>query len=334
MKKILYVLGGIIALYFILCLVGPSHMKVERSVDINASVDAVKAHLGDYHFFHEKWSPWTEKDPGMKTTYTGETGQEGHSVAWESAVKEVGKGSMTYKGISGDTVKHMLHFDGHESDAHIYHIVTANGTGSKVTWMMADETPFIFRAMMLFMNMDKMIGPDFEKGLGKLKTEMENMPVAPTAHYDVEEMTWDAKTYYGVKNSKLSMDKASEFFGKSYGQIGEAMKKVKAEMMSAPSAIYFSFDEKTLIADLAAVMQVANGTKLEGVEKFETPAGKVLKIAYYGAYDKSANAHYAMDAYMKEKGLTQSMVLEEYVTDPMIEKDTAKWLTNIFYVLK
>ena len=54
-------------------------------------------------------------------------------------------------------------------------------------------------------------------------------------------------------------------------------------------------------------------------------------IEYFGAYDKSANAHYAMDAYMKEKGITQSLVLEEYANDPMTEKDTAKWQTDIYY---
>ncbi len=333
MKKILYVLGGLAAVYFILCLAGPSSMKVERSIEINAPADMIKSKITDLKFFHESWSPWTEKDPGMKVTYTGENGKEGSTMAWESTVKEVGNGSMTYVHTHGDTVMQTLHFDGHQSDAHIYHVVVASGTGSKVTWIMADETPFVFRAMMLFMNMDKMIGPDFEKGLAKLKVAIEAMPAETATHYDIEELNWDAKTYYGIKTN-TTFDKLAGFFGSSYGKIGEAMKKAKAEMMSAPSAIYFSFDEKTMLTDVAAVMQVANTTKLEGVEKFETPAGKVLKIAYLGAYDKSANAHYAMDAYMKEKGMTQSYVLEEYVTDPMNEKDTAKWLTNIFYLVK
>lgn len=334
MKKILYVLLGLVALYFILCVFGPSRIKVERSIDINASADLIKTKLSDYKFFHESWSPWTEKDPGMKKTYTGEAGKEGHMIAWESDKEEVGKGSMTYVYTHGDTVMHSLHFDGHSSDAHIFHIVTVNGAGSKVTWVMDDETPFMFRAMMLFMNMDKMLGPDFEKGLSKLKSAIESMPAETAAHYDVEEMNWDAKTFYGVKDNKLPMDKISEFFGYAYGQIGAALGKAKAQPIGQPKAIYFAFDEKTMVADVAAVMEVANGTKLEGVEKFETPAGKVLKIAYYGAYDKSGNAHYAMDAYMKEKGMTQSYVLEEYVTDPMTEKDTAKWLTNIFYMVK
>lgn len=51
-------------------------------------------------------------------------------------------------------------------------------------------------------------------------------------------------------------------------------------------------------------------------------------------FEKGLRAHYAMDAYMKEKGLMQSVVVEEYITDPMTEKDPAKWLTKIYYVVK
>jgi len=334
MKKILYVLIGLAALYLILCLVGPSHVKVERSIDINASADMVRSKMTDLKFFHESWSPWTEKDPGMKVSYTGEAGQEGSSMSWESDNKEVGKGSMTYKYTHGDTIMYNLHFDGH-GDAQVYHIVTSTGAAtSKVSWTMENDVPFPFRFMMLFMNMDKMVGADFEKGLGKLKTVMESMPAAPTANYEVKEMNWDAKTFYGKKET-LSFDKMSAFFGANYPKLAKDLAAAKIATIGAPKAIYFSFDEKKMIAECAAVMEVANGTKkVANWEKFETPAGKVLKIEYFGAYEKSGDAHHAMDAYMKEKGLTQSLVLEEYVTDPMNEKDTAKWQTDIFYLVK
>src|SRR5690606_23785531 len=146
------------------------------------------------------------------------------------------------------------------------------------------------------------------------KDTLESAP--KQANYNVEETNWEAKTYYGVK-ANLSFDKISAFFGVSYGKIGAAMQKAKAEMISAPSAIYFTIDEKTMVTDVAAVMEVAKGKVLKGVEKFELPASKVLKIAYFGAYDKSGEAHYAMDDYMKAHELTQTYVLEEYVTDPM-----------------
>ncbi len=328
MKKILYVILGVAVLYLILCLLGPSEGKVERSIDINASADAVRAKIPDHKFFHDKWSPWTEKDPKMKVTFTGETGAEGSSMAWISDKDEVGKGSMTYNYTRGDTVMQTLHFDDY-GDSKVYHIVTAKGKGSRVTWGMHSKTPFFARAVMLFMNMDKMMGPDFEKGLKKLKFAIENT----AAEFEIHEMTWEAKSYYGKKD-KMAFDKMEAFFGETYGKIGMALGEQKVQPIGAPKAIYFSFDEEKMVTDVAAVMEVAQGVKLDGFTKFETPAGKVLHIAYYGPYDKSGEAHYAMDDYMKAHNLTTVSVLEEYVTDPMTEKDPAKWLTNIYYIVK
>lgn len=329
-KKILYGIGALLALYIVLCLFGKADTKVERSIDITASNETVKTTLYDFKIFHEKWSPYTKFDPQMKTTYEGNPGEAGYKISWESDNKDVGKGSLTYNYTNEDTIMNTLHFEDF-GDSKNYFIVKSNEESSNVTWGMLSHTPFLFRGMALFMDMDKMIGGDFEEGLNTLKTLIESMP-KPTS-YTIEELNWEAKTYYGVK-SKLSFDKISEFFGQSYGKIGAAMQKAKAEMISAPSAIYFTFDEQTMVTDVAAVMEVAKGKELKGVEKFDLPASKVLKIAYYGAYDKSGEAHYAMDNYMKEHNLSQSFVLEEYVTDPMTEKDTTKWLTNIFYLVK
>jgi effector-binding domain-containing protein len=330
MKKILYILIGLVVLYVILCLCGPSSVKVERSIQINVSADVVRSKIVDLKFFHESWSPWTEKDPDMTVTYSGETGKEGSSMSWVSDKKEVGKGTMTYKGMHGDTIVESLYFDG-QGEAQVFHIVSAEGTGSKVSWVMQNAVPFPFRAIMLFMNMDKMVGPDFEKGLAKLKSVLEAMPVAKT--YDINELEWDAKTYYG-QGDKLRFNEVAAFFGINYPKIGEELAKAKVKPIGQPKAIYFTFDEKTMVTDVAAVMEVPNKAKVANFQKFETPASKVLHVEYYGDYGKSIDAHNAIANYMKEKGLTQNVVIEEYVTDPMMEKDTAKWLTNIFYLVK
>lgn len=332
MKKILYVILGLIAVYIILCFAGPSSSKVERSGEINVPADKVREKTTDLRFFHDVWSPWTELDSNMKVNYTGEPGKEGASMSWESDKNDVGKGTMTYQHTRQDSVIYLMNFSGFESN--IYFIVKAlDGSKSTISWVLYGKTPFLFRGMALFMNMDKKLGALFEKGLSKFKTAMESMPAETvTAHYDVQELTWEVKTYYG-KRTKLEFPKMADYIGKTYGEIGEAMKKAKAEAIGAPKAIYFSFDETTMVADFAPVMEVANSTKLTGLEKFETPAGKVLLIDYYGPYEKSGQAHYAMDAYMKEKGLSQSVVVEEYITDPMTEKDPAKWLTKIYYVV-
>lgn len=334
MKKILYVIIGICVLYLVLCFFGPSKIKVERSIDIKStSVEDLQHRLADLKFFHDKWSPWTRRDPGMKTIYAGVCCEPGSSYRWESEVDSVGKGTMTFNKFTADSVLLTLNFDG-MGDNELYFITKPSNNGTiNVTWGVVFDIGFFGRVPMMFINMDKIIGPDYETGLAKLKQEIETMVAEPSTNYEVKELSWDAKTFYGTRN-KLSLEKIPEFSGQTYDKVNAAMTKVKAEPIGMPKAIYFSFDEKTLMADFAPVMEVANGTKLEGVEKFETPAGKVLLIEYFGDYNKSANAHYAMDAYMKEKGYTQNMVIEEYANDPMLEKDTAKWQTNIYYLVK
>jgi effector-binding domain-containing protein len=333
MKKVGYIIFGLLAVYIILCLAGPSSSTLVRSTEISAPADIIRTKIADLKFFHDSWSPWTEKDPAAKVSYSGEPGTEGSSMSWESEHREVGKGTMTYQYTKGDTVMQSLNFSGQESM--VYYLVKSVGDSkSNVSWVLYGKTPFFLRAMMLFMSMEKMLGPTFEKGLSNLKTRIEAMsPETETPRYEVQELSWESKTYYG-KRTKLEFAKMAEYIGKTYGEIGEILKKTKTEAIGAPKTLYFSFDAKTMVTDFAPVMEVANGTKLKGLDIFETPAGKALLIDYYGPYDKSAQAHDAMDAYMKEKGLSQLVVVEEYITDPMTEKDPAKWLTKIYYLVK
>jgi hypothetical protein len=100
---------------------------------------------------------------------------------------------------------------GHEST--VYYVVGAVGDRkANVSWIIDGKTPLFMRAIMLFMDMDKMLGAMFEKGLSNLKAVTENRPAEPQAvHYDVQETTWEAKTFYG-RQVKLSTDKLATFF--------------------------------------------------------------------------------------------------------------------------
>ncbi|MEO6304366.1 MAG: polyketide cyclase, partial [Bacteroidia bacterium] len=71
MKKFLYVVIALLVLYLILAMIGPKEIKVERNISINKSPALVVSKLTDLKYFHDEWSPWSEKDPNMKNTYTG-----------------------------------------------------------------------------------------------------------------------------------------------------------------------------------------------------------------------------------------------------------------------
>lgn len=332
MKKVLYIILGIALLYIILAFCGPKQIKVERQISINKSSGLVKAKLTDYQFFHDKWSPWTEKDPAMKTEYEGTPGSIGHKYSW-SGNKDVGSGSMIITAFSGDTIMQTLSF-AREGDSKAYYILKDNNSSTDVTWGMMFDVGFMGRPIMLFMNMDKMLGEDYEKGLSKLKSELESIQEEMAVNFDIQEIEWPEKTFIGTKLTKMKAAEMGAFFGQNFPKLGADMGKNKLEPTMAPCALVSMWNEQTQECECAAVMCVANGSSIKNWETHKTPASKVLMVAYYGAYEKSGMAHMAIGKYMGEKGLKESHVFEEYVTDPMVEKDTTKWLTNIYYVIK
>jgi effector-binding domain-containing protein len=330
-KWLLIVVVVLAVVYLILCLFGPKESLIERSITINATPEVVMKKIGDHKYFVEKWSPWTKKDPNSKYTYEGEAGQVGHKVSWEGN-KEVGKGSLTFDTITSNRVVHKFQMEGWDA-VKTYMDVAPEGTGSKVTWGMYQQIGFIWRGMMLMMNMEKMIGDDYEEGLKNLKNVIEKEGPAAT-EYTINEMEWPEKNYIG-KRDKVKFQEITKFFETNFPAAFADAEKNKLQVTGSPVGIYWEWDEKNMQADMAAAIPVATAPKnLKGWETFNFPAGKALVVDYYGAYDKTMAAHLAVDKYMAEKGLEQKVVIEEYVTDPGVEKDTTKWLTKIYYILK
>ena len=334
MKKVLYVIIGLLVVYLVLCLAGPSVIKVQRSANINATADAIKSQLVDYNMF-ANWSPWAEKDTAMKITVTGDAGTVGHKYAWEGN-KDVGKGTMELTKISADTVAEKLDFNG-KGVSDVCFIFKPEGTATNLTWTMDMNIGFFGRGMMLFFKgkMDKMLGGDFEKGLAKLKQVMEAKPVVKTYRgYEIKEVLWPERNYYGKKGT-VAFDKLSGFFAENFPKVFNDAISNKLQHTGPPSGLFFTYDEGKKETECAAVISVPDGQTLKGWEKFNVPATDLaLQIAYYGGYSKMADAHGAMADYMQEKGLSHSVVIEEYLSDPMSEKDSTKWLTNIYYVIK
>lgn len=330
MKKLLYGLLGLMLVYIVLALVGPSKIDVERNITINRPASVVAPLMADMHFFNENWNPWTELDSAMKITYTGEAGKVGHASSWEGNSK-VGSGTMEITAITPDSVTQKLMFGGHDGGM-AYLITKAMGDSCSVSWQMKSDVGFIARPFMLFMGMEKAIGEMYEKGLPKLKRVVEAMPMAPA--YEITEQKWEERTYLGkreVVSTENNMEKLSAFFMTNYPLLFMSLEKNKVTG-STPSAIYFKWEEKQ--TDVAAVSMVPAGTKLKGWETSTIPASRVLSVAYYGPDAGSINAHNAIGRFMQDNKLESLYTIEEYVSDRGAEKDTSKWLTNIYYVLK
>ena len=175
MSTLLYILLGIVLLVFILGMVAQKVYEVNRSIIIDKPLSEVFNYL-KFLKNQEDWSPWAERDPNMKKTFTGTDGEVGFISAWESDHKQVGTGEQEVTGIiENEAINSQLRFlKPFKSTSDAYLRVAEASGGTNVTWGFAGTNKFPINIMMLFMNMEKAIGGDFEQGLAKLKTTLEN----------------------------------------------------------------------------------------------------------------------------------------------------------------
>lgn len=166
--KILLILLALIALFLVVAAFQPSDFRITRSGMIAAPPPVVFGQVNDLHKW-EAWSPWAKLDPAMKQTYDGSEAGVGAVSAW-AGNKEVGEGKMTIvESRLFDLIRIKLDFykpmaATHEAEFHF----APEGDQTKVTWSMTGHRNFIMKAFGLVMNMDKMVGGQFEEGMNRL----------------------------------------------------------------------------------------------------------------------------------------------------------------------
>ena len=177
-RKILIGVAVVVVLLVLVILTRPATFHIERSTLVAAPPENVFAQVNDFRAW-AAWSPWEKLDPQMKKSFEGPPAGVGAKYAW-SGNDKVGEGRMTIeKSDKPSTVGVKLEFlkPFESTSATTFTFAPAPG-GSKVTWAMDGDNNFMAKAASLFMDMDKMIGPDFDKGLAAMKSAAESAPKA------------------------------------------------------------------------------------------------------------------------------------------------------------
>lgn len=172
-KKILIVLVVLVAGFVVLVAVQPAEFRVTRSASMKAPASDVFAQVSEFRKW-DAWSPWAKLDPAAQNTFEGPSSGTGAIFRW-SGNDQIGAGDMTIlESRSNEAIKIDLHFiRPFESRATIDFAFKPEGDGTSVTWSMTGENNFIGKAFCLFVDMDKMLGGDFEKGLANIKSVVE-----------------------------------------------------------------------------------------------------------------------------------------------------------------
>jgi hypothetical protein len=151
----------------------PTDFRITRQLAMAAPPDAIFPHVNELAKWRA-WSPWEVMDPNLQRNYEGPAAGEGASYAW-SGNNKVGEGRMTItESQPCDLIRLRLEFIKPFQAINTTEFkFERNERGTLVVWSMLGRKNFMAKAFGLMMDMDKLIGKDFEKGLAKLKTATE-----------------------------------------------------------------------------------------------------------------------------------------------------------------
>jgi hypothetical protein len=164
-----------IGILFIVVIAGqPDEFKVVRSAKITAPAEKIFPHVNDLHKW-EAWSPWAKLDPNAKSSFDGAAAGVGAAMSWDGN-KKIGAGKMTItESRPGELIRIRLEFiRPFQATNTAEFTFNPDGNQTLVTWSMSGQNNFGGKILGLFMNCDKMVGGDFEKGLAAMKSVVQS----------------------------------------------------------------------------------------------------------------------------------------------------------------
>ncbi len=171
--KVIAVIAIIIAAFAVYVALQPAEFRIERTATIAAAPADVFAQVNDLHNW-QAWSPWAKLDPQAKVAFEGAPAGQGAVFTW-SGNDDVGEGRMTLAESRPNElvridVAFVKPFEGGNVSEFAF---KPDGQQTAVTWTMSGRNGFIGKAMCLFVDMNKMLGGDMEKGLAQMKAVAE-----------------------------------------------------------------------------------------------------------------------------------------------------------------
>jgi hypothetical protein len=172
-RRILLGFVVVLTVLVVVIAVQPAEFRVERAATVAAPAPVVFAQVNDFRRW-EAWNPWGKIDPAMKQTYEGAPTGVGAAYTWVGN-HEVGEGRMTIiESRPSELIRIRLDFlRPFEATSTAEFTFRPVGDQTAVTWSMIGTNNFVAKAVHLFMNMDRMIGGQFEIGLARLKANAE-----------------------------------------------------------------------------------------------------------------------------------------------------------------
>jgi len=333
LKKIAIVSLVLLAVLVVASFFLPRRVHVERSATIGAPPSTVFTLVNSFKRFNE-WSPWVEKDPKATYSFSGPRAGVGAKISWVGDPKTVGSGSQEIvESQPHSLVRNRLEFAGEgPSDATM--TLQAEGTSTKATWALDTDLGWnpVSRYFGLFF--DRMIGPDFEKGLVNLKALAEKLPKV-----DLTGLSAEVVEVKSVPIAFVSATSGSDAqgmvtaIGGSFSQVKLFMSQSGLTQAGPPITIntkwsegVYAFDAGIPIDRLPSEPVPAESTvKIKG-----TYAGLATRAVHRGAYSGMSRTYEQLYAWITINGYTPAGdPWDEYTSDPGRVSE-AELVTNVY----
>lgn len=339
MKNILKGLGlGLLAVVVLIVLVGlftPAVQKVEEKLVMNVPIENAFAQVNVTKNW-QRWSPWYKLDPTQKLGFSGPESGNGATYTWDSQNDEVGAGTMTLSDVKpNEFLKANLKFRDWGDGINTFAFKPTDA-GTEVTMAMEFDNGWniigrLFTRFVMLGDLSK----KFKQALVDIEDAARQMPVAAGGtEFKIQQVELQPG-FYLTARAKADEKTLSAKLGELYGKLGSAAGALNVKPNGAVGAIYYT---EPPMMEFDAVMPISSkpaGTPPAGISVLDFKGGTAVKADYYGDYMKAVVAHQAIDKWMTANGfVANGAPWEVYVTDPMAEKDTAKWLTEVIYPIK
>jgi hypothetical protein len=168
LKAIALAIALLITAVLVLAATRPGSFRVTRSATIQAPPERIQPLISDLRRF-STWSPYEKKDPKMVRAYTGPASGEGATYAFVGN-KDVGRGVIRITEATKSSVRmNLVMHEPFECDNRVEFVLQPKEGATQVTWSLQGPVPFAARIVHLFVDMDAMVGRDFETGLADLR---------------------------------------------------------------------------------------------------------------------------------------------------------------------
>lgn len=331
LKWILIVLVSLIVLIILAGLLMPRKLEVSASTDIDLPRTQVFYALASYSD-RQAWDPWLEMEPGAAVTINSNTDYIGSTYEWSG--EKLGNGKMQVDSVMFPSfIKSSIWFRPDMDPSAVYWKLEETESGTMANWSLVSESGNPFTKLINQL-MKSSLRKSFETGLSNLKTHLETNGVSMSKLSNMEVKEYPAMKAVVAEASNASMEVMSQTMEMLFGMVMQAISENGLTPAGMPFAYYFNYNPETGTTSIKAGVPVAAYAKVDGPARYEELKSFTgFSAIHTGPYTEFESSYQKIMEEMGKRGLAPAMESWEfYHTDPGMEQDESKWVTEIVFV--